>query len=85
MARAGIQVEAVEFFQILYALEAFRAKGAFPIEGVKHNALEQIAKRHIAILTKGFKDLQDPLFHANAGLHAFNDKLLFFRHVGPPL
>ena len=82
MARAGIQIEPIEFFQVLDAFEAVRAKGAFAIEGVEHDAFEQIAERHIVILAERFKDLQDPLFHANAGLHALDDELFFFRHIG---
>jgi hypothetical protein len=80
VARAGIQIEAVEFFQVLDAFEAARAKGALAIESVEDDALEQIAKRHIVILAECFEHFQDSRFHANAGLHALDDELFVFRH-----
>jgi hypothetical protein len=82
VACAGIQIESIEFFQVLDALEAFRAKGTFAIEGVKHDSLEQIAERHVVILAESFQDFQYPFFHANAGLHALDHELFFFRHGG---
>ena len=80
VARAGIEIESVEFLQILDTPQALRAERAFTIESVEHDALEEISKRHIVILPERFQHFQDSFFHAHAGLHAFHDELLPLCH-----
>src|SRR5580704_1630708 len=81
VACAGIEIEPVEFLQILNAPQALRAERAFTIESVEHDTLEEISKRHIVILPERFQHFQDSLLHANAGLHPFDDELLFLCHA----
>src|ERR1700722_5934556 len=42
MARARVQVESVEFFQLTNACQRVGVKRAFPVKGVQHDSLEQI-------------------------------------------
>src|SRR5580658_2390990 len=76
MARTGIQTEAVELLQFLDALQAVRIERALSIESVQNDAFQKIAERQVVVVGKRPQDLQDPLFHADAGLYAL-DYVLF--------
>ena len=77
MTCAGIEIESVEFLEILNAFERNRAEWSFTVESMENDALEQITQRHVVIFGKSLQDLQDALFHPYAGLDAFNKKLRF--------
>ena len=81
MARLGIQTEAVELLQFLDAFETFRTERALSIESVQNDTFQKIAERQVAVIGKGPQDLQDPLFHADTGLYALHNVLLFGYHV----
>jgi len=81
MARTGIQTEAIELLQFLDALQAVRIERALPLESVQDDAFQQIAERQIAVVGKGPQNLQNPLFHADTGLHAL-DNVFVIRYHG---
>jgi len=85
VARAGIQIEPIEFFQILDALETLGAKGTFAVERVEHDPFQEIAERQVVKLPERFEHFQDSLLHANAGLHALHRELSFIIHSAIPL
>jgi hypothetical protein len=72
MAGVGIQVESIELFQFLYAFQTVLIEGALSIEGMQDDAFQEISERQIAVFSEGLQNLQDPLFHADAGLDPFN-------------
>src|SRR5580700_1652862 len=80
VARAGIQIEPIEFLQLLDALETLGAKRTFAVEGMQHDPFQEIAERQVVKLPERFEHFQDSLFHAHAGLHALHDELFFLCH-----
>ncbi len=80
VAGAGVEIEGVEFFQVVNALERGRTKGSLAVEGVEHDAFEQIAQGHVVIFGEGFEDFEQAFFHADAGLYTFDEKLRFIDH-----
>src|SRR5271157_121565 len=80
MAGAGIEIEIVEAFQLLYAFERSCAERSFPVEGMEDDALQQIAEGHVVILGEGFQDFEQALLHAHPGLHSFDQELGIICH-----
>ena len=72
MAIRGLEGHAVERFELLDFLEGLRREGRFAFEGVKDDAFEQIAERHILLFGDGLEDLEHAFFKANAGLDALD-------------
>ena len=72
MAGARVEVETIELLQIANAFERCRAEWSLAVESVEHDPLEQIAQRHIVILGKSLKHLENALLHAHAGLNPFH-------------
>jgi len=72
VAGARVQIESVEPLEVVNAFEGFFAKWNLSIEGMKHNAFEQITQRHVVIFGQGLKHFEKPLFHPDTGLHTFD-------------
>src|SRR6266702_1496633 len=49
-----------------------RLEGTLPLEGVQHDALDQVAEGHIVQLSQGFQHLEDPLLEAHPRLHTLH-------------
>src|SRR5208337_262064 len=80
VAGAGIEIEGVELLQLLNALERGRTEGNLAVEGVEHDAFEQIAQGHVVIFGESLEHFEQPLFHADAGLDSFDEELRFVYH-----
>ena len=50
MACRGVEIEVVELLEVSDALERGHAEGAFAIEGVEHDAFEEVAEREVMVL-----------------------------------
>src|ERR1035437_4051338 len=81
MAGARVKVQFVKLFQLANAFQRRRAERRLTVKGVQHDALEQVSQRHVVILGKRLQNLEDSLFDAHPGLHAFNQKLGIVRHA----
>ena len=57
MARAGIEIEFVKLLQLADAPERSGAERSFAVEGMQHDAFEQIPEREVVVLRKGLEDL----------------------------
>ena len=55
--RAG-QPAIVDVFELLNDCQSFRRKGLPPIEGMQHDALQQIAEAHVLVLSQRFQHLE---------------------------
>ena len=80
MTGAGVEVETVELLQFLNAFERGLAEGSLAVEGVQHDALQEITERQIVILGKGLQDFEQAPFHADAGLDPLHEILGFGGH-----
>src|SRR5260370_12153501 len=80
VAGAGIEIEGIELAQVLNALERGGAEGSFAVEGVQHNAFQQVAQGHVVVLGERLEHFEDAFFHAYAGLDAFDLELGFCYH-----
>src|SRR5271166_336211 len=56
MAGAGVEIKIVELLQFANAFERSRAEGSLSVEGMKDDAFEHVAERHVVIFGKGFKN-----------------------------
>src|SRR5690348_14973615 len=72
MARGRVQIKVIEAFQFLDSLQAGFTERALAIEGMQHDALQQITQGQIVVVGEGSQDFQKPLLHAHAGLHPLN-------------
>src|SRR5579859_1091813 len=81
MAGAGIQIEAIELLQFPDALQFGLMEGALSIEGMQNNAFQQVAESQIVIVGKGLQHFQEPLFHADPCLYAFDNVFSSRRHI----
>src|ERR1700751_1747054 len=72
MAVLGTQCEPVENPELLDVLERLRRERRLALEGVQHDALQQIAQTHILLLRNGLQHLQHPLLESEAGLDTFH-------------
>jgi len=81
VAGAGVQVEFVKLLQLANLFERCRAERRLAVEGVQHNAFQHVSERHVVILGKGLEHFENPLFHANPGLHAFDFEFGIIGHV----
>jgi hypothetical protein len=72
VAVAGGQVESVDLLEPLDDLHGFVVEGGLLLEGVQHDALEQVAQRQVEVLGEPFEDLQQAALHPDAGLHPLN-------------
>src|SRR6266702_869066 len=79
MAGAGIKVEFIKLLEVSNALQRGRVEGCFAVEGMKHNAFEYVAQRHVVILGECFKHFENPLLDANTGLNPLNFEPRFVR------
>jgi len=80
MACTGIQIEVVEFFQFTDSLQIALIEGAFSIENVQNNALEEVAECDVVVIREGPQNFQEPLFHPDTRLNAFDDVAFFSPH-----
>ena len=58
--------------QLADTLERWTAERRFAVEGVEHDAFEEVAEREVMVLGEGFEHLEDALFHAHAGLNSLD-------------
>jgi hypothetical protein len=82
MAVGRAQRQAIDSPELLNLLESLRGEGGLAFEGVKDDALEEVAQGHVFLFGDGFQDFQQALFEAHAGLHADYFDGMFGRHVG---
>src|ERR1043165_6000547 len=66
------KVEAIDALQLRDLLQRGRLERALPLEGVQHDAFDQVAERHIVELSQSLQHLEDPLLKADACLHAIH-------------
>ena len=52
-------------------------KGSLAVEGMEHDAFEQVAQGHVVILGERLEHFENALFHAHAGLDAFDEEVRF--------
>jgi hypothetical protein len=83
MTGSGIQFEPIELLQFLYAPETLPLKRALSVKGMEHYTFQQVAEGHVVVFRECFEDLEDPLFHADAGLDTLHEKFGFFCHLLP--
>src|SRR5712692_1294846 len=82
MACARIEVKTVKLLQLLYSLQRCLIEGTFAIEGVEHNALQEITEGEVVVLREGLQYFQQALFHPNPSLYPLdNEGLIVSRHV----
>src|SRR5215468_3368227 len=74
MAGTRIKVESVKPLQFLDAFERYSVERRFAVEGVQHNAFEQVAQRHIVIFGEPLQHFEDALLHPDARLDSFDEK-----------
>jgi hypothetical protein len=72
VARCGSEIQAVELFQFPDLPQTGQVEGALSFERVENDAFKEVTERQIVIAGKGAEDLQNALFHADAGLHPFD-------------
>src|SRR5437868_13486255 len=72
VARPRVEVEAVDLLQLRDALEGRALEGRLALEGVQHDALEQVAQRHVVVFGEALEDLEEPLLDLHAGLDALD-------------
>jgi hypothetical protein len=72
VAVAGGQVELVDLLEPLDDLHGFVVEWGLLLEGVQHDALEQVAQRQVEVLGEPFEDLQQAPLHPDASLHTLN-------------
>src|SRR5512146_3554077 len=83
VARRGTEVQTIEALQLPDPLQRRLVEGALSLEGVQHDALEQIAQGHVVVLGQRLEHLDQPLLHAHARLDALaRDPLPW--HATPP-
>src|SRR5580704_15102699 len=80
VAGVRIKVKIVKPLQLLNAFERSRTKRRLSIEGMKHNALQKIAKRHVVILGEGLENLKQTLLHPHPGLHPLHQQFRIIDH-----
>ena len=73
---SGVEIAVVDLLQLGDALERRLAEGRLAVEGVQHDALDEIAERDLVVLGERLHDLEQALLQANAGLHPLDDELL---------
>lgn len=73
MARSVVQVQSVYPLEICNAAASLLAKRMLPIEGMKHDALQQITERHIMVFGQALQHLEQTLFQPDASLNSIND------------
>src|SRR5208337_1975329 len=81
VAGAGIQIELVEFPELANAFERGRAEGSLAVEGVEHDAFEQVSEGHVVVIGECLEDLENSFFDAHAGLHALDFEFGIVSHV----
>jgi len=64
----------------LNTLEIRRAEGSLAVEGVEHDAFEQVPQGHVVIFREGLENFKEAFFHADASLDAFDEELRFINH-----
>src|ERR1700678_867834 len=81
MAGARIEIEFVKPLQLLNSLQRGLVEWRLPIESMQNDALQQIAQRHVVVLSKGLQHFEQALLHAHAGLHSLYQKLGIIDHM----
>ncbi len=56
------------------------AEGRLAVEGVQHDAFEQVAQGHVVIFGESLEHFEKAFFHADTGLDAFDKELRFIEH-----
>jgi hypothetical protein len=82
MAVGRAQRQAIDGPELFDLLEGLRGEGGLAFEGVKDDALEEVAQGHVFLFGDGFQDFQQALFEAHAGLHADDFDGMFGGHIG---
>src|ERR1700733_12633219 len=72
MAILRTQRQPIEAAELLDVLERLRRKWRLALEGMQHDALQQIAQAHVLLLRDGLQPLQHSFFQPDACLHAFD-------------
>ena len=77
---ARVEIEGVEFFQVANTPERWGAERNFAIEGVEHDAFEQVSQGYIVIFGQGLQDFEEAFLHADPGLDALNENFWLSYH-----
>src|SRR5690242_19250447 len=72
MARGRVQIKVIEALQFPDSLQAGFTERALAIEGMQHDALQQVTQGQIVVVGEGAQHLQKPFLHAHASLHPLN-------------
>src|SRR5207253_11165925 len=76
VTRARIQIEPIKLLQIADLPERFLAERALAVEGMQHNALQQIAQRQVVIFGEALQHLEQAFLDPHPGLHPLNQQLV---------
>src|SRR6516225_8633083 len=68
----GAEVEPVDRLQRLHLAERRGRERRLALEGMEHDALEQVAERHIELGSERLQHLEQPALEAHAGLRTGN-------------
>src|SRR5271157_3632908 len=88
VAVRGLERQPVNAAQFLDFFQGLGGEGRLTFEGMQHDALQQVAERHVLQFGQSFEDLQQSLFHADASLDSFDDNgvfELFFHSTNVPI
>jgi len=80
VARAGIEIKAVEPLQVLNPFERCGAERWLSVEGMQNNAFQQVTKRHVVEFGESFEHFQQTFFHAYTRLDSFDEELRLVYH-----
>ena len=72
VAVAGGQLESVDLPEPLDDLHGGIVERGLLLEGVQHDALNQVAQRQVEVLGEPLENLQQLALHPDAGLHTLN-------------
>src|SRR5271170_1906628 len=75
MAGAVVEIEAIELLQFLNAAARGLLECRLAVEGVQHDAFQQVAEGQIVKFGERLEHFQQAFFDADTGLHSLNHKL----------
>src|ERR1700751_3782582 len=81
MAGTGVKIEVVELLQLAYAFQRGSAEWGLAVESMQHDALQDVAQRHVVVLGKPLQNFEDSFFNPHSGLHALDEKLSIVCHA----
>src|SRR5579864_9610481 len=81
MTGTGVKIEVIELLQLAYPFQRDCIEWGLAVENMQHDALQDVAQRHVVVLGKPLQNFQDSFFDPHSGLHALDEKLGIVCHV----